>query len=69
MILDVLLYEQADHRHRIQQMVVDRLESILCKWRELNPHFERRGGVVVLLGHSLGARTTHAIAKRGIGLG
>ncbi|KAL1515463.1 hypothetical protein AB1Y20_002087 [Prymnesium parvum] len=54
-ILDVLLYEQAEHRQRIQQLVTRRINAMTSKWRELHPTFDSRGGSVVLLGHSLGS--------------
>jgi len=58
-ILDVLFYEQAAHRQRIQRAVLDGIRALVVEWHRHNPSFAADGGRVVLLGHSLGALTTH----------
>jgi len=54
-ILDVLFYEQAAHRQRIQRAVLDGIRALVVEWHRHNPSFAADGGRVVLLGHSLGA--------------
>jgi len=64
-ILDVLFYEQAVHRKRIQSAVVKGISSLIGLWRTHNPSFDADGGRIILLGHSLGALICFDLLSRG----
>ena len=54
-IMDVLFYQFENHRKRMQSAAAGRIHEIVRLWMEVNPDFQREGGQIVLLGHSLGS--------------